>query len=47
MNTHNPNQDNKDRKLYASPAVVHEIELETRAGSPLGFPEELDALNSD
>jgi len=30
------------RKPYDKPEIVHELELETRAGSPLGFPDELD-----
>ena len=24
------------RKVYSKPAIIHELELETRAGSPLG-----------
>jgi len=30
------------RKPYLTPAIVHELELETRAGSPLGLPDPLD-----
>lgn len=30
------------RKLYVSPAIVHEQRLETRAGTPLGAPDNLD-----
>ena len=26
------------RKPYAKPEIIHELELETRAGSPLGIP---------
>lgn len=32
------------RKNYVSPAIVHELDLETRAGSPLGMP---DPMNLD
>ena len=28
----------EDRKPYEKPEVIHELELETRAGSPLSFP---------
>lgn len=40
----------KERKPYEAPQIVHEIELETRAGSPLGdanelFPPELFEVN--
>jgi hypothetical protein len=27
--------DQAPRKLYQAPAIIHELELETRAGSPL------------
>jgi hypothetical protein len=31
------------RKPYSKPEIVHELELETRAGSPLGgFPDSMD-----
>jgi hypothetical protein len=30
------------RKPYFSPVIIHELELETRAGSPLGLPELFD-----
>lgn len=33
-----------ERKCYESPAIVHELDLETRAGSPLGV---IDPLNLD
>lgn len=26
------------RKAYTKPGIIHELELETRAGSPLGLP---------
>jgi hypothetical protein len=29
------------RKPYLTPAIIHELELETRAGSPLGLPDPL------
>lgn len=31
----NANQE-EERKAYTPPEVIHEIELETRAGSPVG-----------
>ncbi len=27
----------EDRKPYNQPAIIHELQLETRAGSPLGL----------
>ena len=30
------------RKPYIRPEIIHELELETRAGSPLGLPDPLD-----
>lgn len=37
------------RKPYRRPAILHELQLETRAGSPLGIPDPLDpfGLNPD
>jgi hypothetical protein len=35
-----------ERKVYSAPAVVHELKLETRAGSPLR-PELTDPLGID
>ena len=32
------------RKPYVKPEIIHELELETRAGSPLGMPDPLDPL---
>jgi hypothetical protein len=32
------------RKPYAKPEIIHELELETRAGSPLGIPDPFDPL---
>ncbi len=31
-----------ERKPYEKPAIVHELELETRAGSPVGLPNPFD-----
>jgi len=30
---------NETRKEYEKPEIIHELELETRAGSPLDLPE--------
>jgi len=30
------------RKPYLSPAIIHELELETRVGSPLGLTNPLE-----
>jgi hypothetical protein len=30
------------RKVYTKPEIIHELELETRAGSPLGLPDPLN-----
>lgn len=35
-----------ERKAYSAPAIVHELKLETRAGSPLR-PELTDPLGID
>lgn len=32
------------RKPYVKPEIIHELELETRAGSPLGMPDPFDPL---
>jgi len=34
----------KTRKPYTKPEIIHELELETRAGSPLGMPDPFDPL---
>ena len=34
----------KTRKPYTKPEIIHELELETRAGSPLGIPDPFDPL---
>jgi len=31
-------------KVYSPPVILHELELETRAGSPLGVPDDLSAF---
>ena len=36
----------KERKPYRKPAIIHEVEIETRAGSPQGIPDPLDILDS-
>jgi hypothetical protein len=33
-------------KVYVKPVIVHELKLETRAGSPLGF-DPIDPLGLD
>ena len=33
-----------ERKPYRKPAILHELELEVRAGSPLGLPHPGDLL---
>lgn len=35
------------RKLYEKPAIIHELELETRAGSPNPTPFFIDPLDPD
>ncbi len=32
---------NTERKPYIKPEIIHELELETRAGSPVGIPPDL------
>jgi len=39
-----PEEQIEERKGGISPAIIHELELETRAGSPLGFPDSLDSV---
>lgn len=36
MQTEDKRPELDERKPYAKPGIVHELELETRAGSPLG-----------
>ena len=33
------------RKPYAKPEIIHELELETRAGTPLSPPDQFDPWN--
>jgi len=35
------------RKPYARPEIIHELALETRAGSPLGVPDPFDPFGLD
>jgi len=37
MNTEKKSMENKIKKPYEKPMVIHESKLEVRAGSPLGF----------
>ena len=37
-------QPKMQRKPYAKPAIIVELELETRAGSPVGMPDPFDPL---
>ncbi len=39
-------QESMERKVYSAPAIIHELKLETRAGSPLN-PELVDPLGID
>ena len=43
------NNEIEQAKLYAKPAIIHELKLETRAGTPLGpaIPDPLDPLGVD
>ncbi|MBN1535316.1 MAG: hypothetical protein JW908_01195 [Anaerolineales bacterium] len=45
MNTHEKSTEKlpEPKKSYSQPMIVYEIDLETRAGSPLGMEE--DPLN--
>lgn len=35
------------KQPYTQPAVIHELRLETRAGTPLGVPNPLDPTGLD
>lgn len=35
------------KKVYRRPQILHELELETRAGTPLGIPNPLDPAGLD
>jgi hypothetical protein len=37
----------ENRATYTPPAIVHELKLETRAGSPLGLDPIVDPLGVD
>ena len=37
-------QPKMQRKPYAKPEIIVELELETRAGSPVGMPDPFDPL---
>ena len=39
-------QESVEHKVYKAPAIIHELELETRAGSPLN-PGVVDPLGID
>lgn len=39
-----PEVQTDQRRLYIKPEITHELDLETRAGSPLGAPDPLDLL---
>lgn len=36
-----------DKQPYSAPQITHELELETRAGSPLSIPDPLDPAGVD
>ncbi len=38
---------NSDRKQYTEPEIIFETDLETRAGSTLGFPDFMDSDDFD
>jgi hypothetical protein len=48
-NSHEVSQEvvSEAAKLYVKPAIVHELKLETRAGSPLGGGGLIDPLGID
>ena len=46
-NTQKHDQTQTKQTAYTTPAIVHELTLETRAGSPLGIPNPLDPLETD
>ena len=35
-------RDEQERKPYKRPELLHELQLETHAGSPLGLPDPLE-----
>jgi hypothetical protein len=42
MEEKRPQQKVSLKRVYNPPEIVHELELETRAGSPLGLPDPVD-----
>lgn len=40
-------RDARTEKVYSRPRIVHELTLETRAGSPLSIPNPLDPAGID
>lgn len=40
-----PAGDGALRRPYVRPAIIHELALETRAGSPLGIPDPFDPFS--
>ena len=42
-----PMPESTERKVYSAPAIVHELKLETRAGSTLSQPGLTDPLGID
>ncbi len=41
-------KENTSKKPYTEPAIIYDLELETKAGSPLGMPDPLsDPASSD
>ncbi len=42
-----PTTESTTPQPYTKPAIVHELKLETRAGSPLGLPGLTDPLGID
>lgn len=39
--------DRPKKSVYRRPEIIHELKLETRAGSPLGIPNPLDPAGLD
>lgn len=37
-------EQNEARKIYLKPEIIHELELETKAGSPVGGEDPFDFL---
>jgi len=47
MNEEQNSMDNKNKKPYEKPKVIHESKLEVRAGSPLSFFDPLGTITPD